>query len=434
MITSIARQSLLLINALVAAVWLPVILDTVLDLRTVRTIILHSPVSNQFLFIEYVPTWLRGSLTDEETMLMEHGMIHRTEDRTPVSRETFENALPFIYSEGMRLRGLVPVTINGQDYDLDALRRGKTILGISAADPSRARLAPALHALLDTRPDRVSLTFPEDRFRLRDKLEFVNADSNSPDPELSEVFNQALTQAGFNFPARNAFGRDMVLKPWDAGWFLLDAKGDLFNLRREHDRPLVRRVKLPEGCRVAHVQVQESRDKNVAALLVSDKREVMVIGFDMTIRGLHCPDYDPSRHDLKVVLDPVGETCVVDSASQATALWRPTGQTGPVANLNLGVPSGEPGPGQILSWLLAPVRLTLSPDNTVFVAPRLDTGGGWSLLGSLIWGMGGAARIGRKQGLRPVISALIWGSAGGVAGTLSACLWQLAKSGESDQR
>lgn len=123
----------------------------------------------------------------------------------------------------------------------------------------------------------------------------------------------------------------------------------------------------------------------------------------------------------------------MDSASQATALRRPTGQTGPVASLNPGVPSGEPGPGQILSWLLAPVRLTLSPDNTVFVAPRLDTGGGWSLLGSLIWGMGGAAWIGRKQGLQPAISTLIWGSAGGVAGTLSACLW-LAESGESDHR
>lgn len=424
MIATIARQGLLLVNVLAAAIWLPMIMDMVLDLRSVRTIILHSPVSSQFLYMEYVPSWLRDSLTDEEAGLMEHGMVHRTEDRTPISRETFENQLPFIYSEGMRLRGLLPVTMNGREFDLDALRQGKTILGVSPADLARVKLTPALHALLDARPDRVSLTFPEDRFRLRGGMEFVNADTNAPDPKLSEVFNQALGQAGFSFPARAAFGRDMILKPWDAGWFLLDAGGGLFNVRRMYDKPDVRRVALPPDTRVAHVQVQESRDRNVAALIVTEDDKVKLLLADMTVRALHCTGYDPSRHDLKAVLDPVGETCIYDDAGRITALRRPAGEQEPVTRLDLGVPSGGLGPGRIASWLLTPVRLDPTPESTVFVEPTLSVGGVWSLLGSLCWGVVGAVCAGRRRGHGQALSGLVWGALGGAAGALAAWLWR----------
>jgi len=424
MIATIARQGLLFVNVLVAAVWLPMVMNLVLDLRNVRSIILHSLVSSQFLFIEYVPYWLRDSLTDEQPEFREHGMVHRTEGRTPISRETFENQLPFIYSEGMRLRGLLPVTMNGREFDLDALRRGKTILGVTPADLTRPDLYPPLHALLDARPDRVSLTFPEDRFRLRGGLEFINADTNAPDQKLSEVFNQALAQAGFNFPARAAFGRDMILKPWDAGWFLLDARGGLFNVRRLHDKPDVRQVALPPDSRVAHVQAQESRDRNMAGLIVTADNEVLLLLADMTVRSLHCPGYDPHRHDLKVVLDPVGETCVFDDNSRATALRRPTGEQGPVTRLDLDVPSGGMGPGRIASWLLTPVRLDPTPESTVFVDPTLSVGGLWSLLGSLCWGVVGAVCAGRGRGQGQALSGLIWGALGGVAGALAAWIWR----------
>lgn len=424
MIATIARQGLLLVNVLAAAVWLPMIMGMVLDLRSVRTIILHSPVSSQFLYMEYVPSWLRDSLKDEEKRLTEHGMVHRTEDRTPISREAFEYQLPFIYSEGMRLRGLLPVTMNGREFDLDALRQGKTILGVSPADLARARLIPALHALLDARPDRVSLTFPEDRFRLRGGMEFVNADTNAPDPKLSEVFNQALGQAGFSFPARVAFGRDMILKPWDAGWFLLDAGGGLFNVRRMFDKPDVRRVALPPDTRVAHVQVQESRDRNVAALIVTEDDTVMLLMADMTVRALHCPGYDSARHNLKAVLDPVGETCIYDDARRITALRRPAGEQEPVTRLDLNVPSGGMGPGRIASWLLTPVRLDPTPESTVFVEPILSVGGVWSLLGSLCWGVVGAVCVGRRRGHGQALSGLVWGALGGAAGALAAWLWR----------
>lgn len=422
MLSAVSRQAILLLSVILAAVWVPLGLDTILDLRVVRTIILHSPVNHEFLFIEYVPDWLRDALSAEETALMEHGMIHRTENRTAISRETFENALPFIYAEGMRLRGLLPVTIDNQEFDVEALRQGKTILGITPADLTMSRLGPAVHALLDSRPDKVALTFPEDRFRLRGGLEFVNADTNAPDAALSERFNHELTQAGFVFPATAAFGRDMILKPWDAGWFVLDVRGNLFNLRRLRDHPEARRVDLPADCRVAHVQVQESKDKRVAALLIDEKNNVHLLGSDLTTRPLHCPGYDPRRHNLKVVLDPIGETCVFDDRVQATALYRPAGHDGPVSRLELAVPSASPGPGAMLSWFLAPVRLTPIPEDTVFVAPRVSTGGAWSLAGALAWGL--AAAIGtRRHGLRHTAAALVWGGLGGAAGALAVWLW-----------
>ncbi|MDQ7833489.1 MAG: DUF4857 domain-containing protein [Desulfovibrionaceae bacterium] len=424
-LTFLARQALLLVTCLCCAVWVPAALDALLDLRIVRSMVLFSPVAGDFLVQEYLPAWTQADLPPETAALLEHGMIHRRADGRALSRTDFENALPFLYAEGMRLRGLVPVTIGDTTYDLEALRRGKLILGLRPSEIAPRRNDPGLYALLDSRPDRVNLIFPEDRFRLRDRLEFVNADSNAPDKALTDAVNAALAREGFVFPATAAFGRDTIIKPWDAGWFLLDSQGGLFNLRRVRDAPLVRRVTLPGEARAVHVQVQETRDGGAAALAVGSRNEVFVLYADMSARQLACDGYDPARHWLKVILDPVSETCVFDDEATIGAVRRPSGQDGPLDRLSRKTPSRSGGPGRAAAWFLSPLRLTLLPEDTGFLAPRLSMGGGWSLFGMAVFGLvSAAATFGRVGGMLATVSALCWGALGGLAGACAAILWR----------
>ena len=389
MSVALARGALLALTGLLAAIWVPLGLDAILDLRVVRTIVLFSPVANDFVFREYLPPWQEAVLPAAATASLEHGLIHRSANGQAISREAFENALPFQYAESLRVRGLLPLTIQGRTFDADGLRQGRLILGIRPADVGAARLDTGLYALLDARPDRVNLVFPEDRFRLRGNLEFINADHNAPDTTMSRAVNAALAAAGFVFPVQAAYGRDTILKPWDAGWFLTDAAGSLFRLRRLYDQPLAEPVPLPAGTRTAHVQVQEDPGRQAAGLLVTTDGDVRLIGADLSLRPLPCQGYDPARHWLKVVIDPFGDTCVFDDAAVVTAVRRPAGGDASV-RASRAVPSAEPGPGAVLAWLIMPVRLTLAPETTSYIAPTVTWGRGWSVAGAGLWGLLGA--------------------------------------------
>ncbi len=421
--TTIARNAVLLLHCLLSAIWIPAALDAALDLRVVRGTILHSPVTGDFLIQEYLPAWQRDSLPPDQAALVEHGLIHRTQDGTVISRERFENALPFLYAEAMRVRGLLPVRVGEDSYDLEALRQGKLILGLRPSEVRPNRNDPGLYALLDSRPDRVNLVFPEDRFRLRGRLEFVNADVNAPDPVMTRAANAALDAAGFVFPASAAFGRDTIIKPWDAGWFFLDATGGLFNLRRVRDEFAAARVAFPAGVRAVHVQVQETRDGKVAGLVLGDKNDVFLLHSDLSVERLACDGYEPARHWLKVVIDPVSETCVYDDEASVTAIRRPCGQAGPVSRIERDVPSHAVGPGRAVSWMLAPLRLTLLPEDTGFVSPRLAVGGVWSLAGSLLWGLAAFALAARRTDPATAVTTLVWGALGGAAGAAAAIMW-----------
>jgi hypothetical protein len=415
------RLALALLTCLLAALWLPPALDAVLGLRTVRSVALFSPILGEFLFREYLPAWQEAGLAPPEAALLEHGLAHRTAAGQALSRTAFENALPFQYAESLRVRGLLPVTIQGRAWDAETLRQGRLILGIRPADVGPARLDPGLHALLDSRPDRVNLVFPEDRFRLRGRLEFVNADHNAPDPALSQAVNDALATAGFVFPATAAYGRDTILKPFDAGWFLTDAAGSLYRLRRVRDVPEATRLAMPAGEGVAHVQVQETAGGQALGLMVGTSGTVYLLGGDLGLRPLPCRGYDPARHWLKAVIDPYGDACLVDDAGTMAATFRPA-NGGPEVTAGREVPSARPGPGAVVSWLVCPLRLTLTPETTSFVAPALATGGLYSALGAGLWGAVAGFLAWRRGGYPAVPLAVAWGMAGGLCG-LTALLW-----------
>lgn len=418
---ALGRIALALVTCLVAAVWLPLGLDALLDLRCVRSIALFSPVAGQFLFREYLSPGQEAALPAAEAGLAEHGLMHRNASGKALSRTEFENALPFQYAESLRVRGLLPVTIQGRAFDAEALRQGRLILGIRPADVAGGRPDPGLYALLDSRPDRVTLVFPEDRFRLAGRLEFVNADHNAPDPALTEAVNAALAAAGFVFPATAAYGRDTLLKPFDAGWFLTDADGGLYQLRRVRDLPQVARVALPPGEGVAHVQVQEAAGGAALGLVVGTSGAVYLLGGDLGLRELPCRGYDPARHWLKAVIDPFGDACIVDEAAAIAAAYRPAGG-GPEIRAARAVPSAASGPGAMVSWLFCPLRLTLTPETSAYVAPTLALDGLWSALGAGLWAAVAGAFAWRRGGAAAVPLAAACGAAGGLCG-LAMLFW-----------
>ncbi len=227
-----------------------------------------------------VPTYIYSSLVhDFITMKMINKSINRFDNNgVKVSRRKFEQLAPLYYYRSLMYHGKMPDSINGVKLNIEKIKLNTIFTSIKPEDiqTSMILLAP----LIESKPDGPKLDMPKDFFRIADRMEFINCESNSVEERPSKVFTEALTKAGFTFPAKNFWGNPSTMKPYDDGYFILDSADNLFHLVKVHGKPIVYKIKMPEGIKPVFVSVTEMRLREFHAIVVTDKSEVYLISFD----------------------------------------------------------------------------------------------------------------------------------------------------------
>ena len=308
-----ARWSLLLLTVFLLAAWLPQLKELLFEYRFGKTHLFYSPVAKTFVY--------------KELLGEGHQFIYRDREGNDYSREEFESLIPFIYYKNMELWGKLPLELEGRSFDKAAIRAERQVLQLKPEELPGHAPRIQLFPLLESNPGRARLRFPENVFRPGDQLEFIDSDHNSPNPrhashdgdgdhvhptpELTATFTEALAKAGFRFPVEATFGRVSILKPFDAGYFLLDADGGLFHLIRVNAQPRVQAVPLPDGLAVRHVKVTENKRKETLGLLLDQEDQLYIIGYeDNRLTPLDLPDYVPDRMELKIIFNPLYRTAI----------------------------------------------------------------------------------------------------------------------------
>ena len=288
-----------------------------------KTKLFYSPVLGKCIYTEQI----RG--LDPEAAAKSEGhhadIVYKDASGVYYDRLAFEAALPFIYYRNMEMRGLMPITVEGKSFDRQAIEKARRVLELPATSLAGHRPEARCLPLIESNPGQVALLYPDDRFRATTQgLEFVNADTNTPDPRLTELFTAKLKEGGFVFPVRHVGGNFTTFKPYEGGIFLVDAKGTLFHLLRRNGAPLVTRVKLPEGVVPRHVLVSEARERQWLGMLLDTSGRIWLLRHDdMALIGLKVMDYKPDTMDFKVIFDPVFITAIFsDKARIHAAVFR----------------------------------------------------------------------------------------------------------------
>ncbi len=309
----LARWSLLLLTVFLLAVWLPQLKALLFEYRFGKTHLFYSPVAKTFVY--------------KELLGEGHQFIYRDREGKDYSREAFESLIPFIYYKNMELWGKLPLDLDGQRFDKDAIRAERFVLQLQPEELSNHTPRIQLFPLLESNPGRARLRFPENVFRPGDQLEFIDTDHNDPNPrhashnhdgdhahptpEFTKTFTTALAKAGFRFPVKATFGRVSILKPYDAGYFLLDSGGNLFQVLRVNGHPWIQAVPLPDGLEVRYIKVTENQHKEILGLLLDWNDRVHLLDYeDNRLIPLDLPDYVPDRMELKIIFNPLYRTAI----------------------------------------------------------------------------------------------------------------------------
>ncbi len=375
--------ALMVLSIAVCAVYLPLLYEKICFKRIGKTHLLFSPVTERFIYSEKIV----GPIPPEaaEKAVDHHIEIaYRDEDGRYYTRGEFERALPFIYYKNMALWGLLPIRLQGRVFDKSDIRNDRQVLELKPAAINGHRPITALWPLIESNPGQVRLVFPEDRFRMTaDAMEFINVDTNTVDAVLTRQFTAALTEKGFRFPARSVNGKFTILKPFNAGAFIVDAGYRVFHVKRVNGRPQVIRTPIDPALKTRHIKISENRRRAFYGLLLAENSNLYLLTCDnYTLIPLPLDSYDPDRMDFKLIINPLYRTAVIsdDRVIRAVAM---TPEYQPVRRFAHTMSRAAVTPAQSVYRALFPFRIVLDASDGTFMDVTVRWGGAVSLVGIL---------------------------------------------------
>jgi len=306
-----SASAFFLLALAVASVYLPELYDMAFFEPVEKTHLLYSPVSRRFVYTEKIV----GPIPPQSTAkAQDHhdNIAYRDEDGGWYTRVEFEKMLPTIYYKNMEIWGLLPLRLEGRVLDRESIERHRLVLELGAGEVSKRHPEIPLWPLLESNPKQARLVFPPNRFRMRDDaMEFVDADVNRVDEGMTSLFTGVLKARGFVFPARSVHGRFTVLKPFDEGVFIVDARYGVFHVKRVDGQPVVVKLPLPPSIHTRQIVVAENNQRKFYGLLLDEAGGMFLLSCDnYRTLPLHLEGYDPDRMDFKLLMNPLFYTAV----------------------------------------------------------------------------------------------------------------------------
>lgn len=367
MSAAISRYTFLLVAVVVMAIALPQLYDKVFAVKVARTQMFYSPVSETFVFREHFG---------------DHNFIYRDREGNEFDRKTFETLIPFIYYKNMDIWGLLPLKLDGRSFDAPTIKSNRQVFELKPRDIVDNRPSIDIYPLLESNPGRARLRFPEDVFRMSgDEAEFVNVDVNARDDDLTAAFTQALSQAGFRFPARLIAGKATILKPFDEGYFAVDDTGQVFHLKRVDGRPQVVRTPIPMDIDIRHIKVSENKRRAYYGSLLTRDGKLFLISYDgYRLVELPTDGYDPDTMSYKLLMNPLYKTAIFTNRQTVKAVAMDAAFR-PIDSYERAVPGTS---GMLYAKVakgLFPFAITLRDDNRSYLTWKLIWNGVVSLIG-----------------------------------------------------
>lgn len=178
----------------------------------------------------------------------------------------FDSLMPLLNYRQLMSDSRLPDSLKGKEITPPILRTATVNFRLNPSEVNRPDTI--LHILYEAMPKRVgTLEAPPDVFRLTNKIEFIDIETNSVDLKKSQTYQTALEKVGFTFPARWVSGNPQPRKPYEEGYFCLDTNGKLFHIKMVNNRAFIRDTKLDQVVDIAWFSIYESANKRFYGFL-----------------------------------------------------------------------------------------------------------------------------------------------------------------------
>ncbi len=289
----------------------------------------------------------------------------------------FDSLMPFLNYRQLISDGRLPDSICGTAITPPLLRSNSVVFRYSPKE--RRTPDKGLYVLFESMPKRVGLKMPEDVFRMKDKIEFIDVQTNTVNKEKSVIFAQALEKAGYAFPSQWTVGNPNPRKAYDEGYFSLDAEGRLYHIKMVNNRPFVRNSHLDKEIDIAWFSMYEAFNKRFYGFLFDKQGCVYIIE---SREGKYVPiqlDIDAINIDCDHVM--VMGNMLYWTVSVTTSQGRKYYglETSTLKKVAVHTIDRRPGKWDYVSKWLFPYYLVFQSPDSDYVYPRIHVTGWYGL-------------------------------------------------------
>jgi hypothetical protein len=289
-----SRYVLVLLGIMVTSIAVPDFFWTVFRKGATTPNVMYSQVLDDFIIVK------RG---EAGTIRVDPQGNHYTDKET-------EALLPMLFFRQLAADGNMPDSVKGVEMDHAVLSRNRGSYSFMPRNINTP--APLMWPLMEAKSGRVNLSMPRDFYRIKDRIEFVVAETNKVDQEKSKLFNDVLVAKGFAFPARLVAGIPTTLKSKDEGYFIKDNIGNLFHLKMIQGKPFVEKINIPDHINIIHIECVDMRTEEFYAYLYTDNNEVYVLMNEIYyLQKLPVEGFDRTKDRIRIRYDVFGKTISV---------------------------------------------------------------------------------------------------------------------------
>lgn len=309
------------------------------------------------------------------TILKDIGLIDYKNKKFPMedlkgnkyNTAQFDSLMPMLNYRQLMTDGKLPDSINEQKITPQLLRSKSVVYKYKPSDINTP--VNGLYILLETMPKRVGLEIPNDVFRLKNNIEFIDAQTNTLEVEKSRLFQQALDKEGFQYPAQWLIGNPNPRKPYDEGYFVLDANNQLFHMKMVNNRPYIKNTKIGEKIQASYFSMLEVADKRFYGFLFSKQGELFIIENDGANYKTVKLDIDPidMQKDEVILMGNMFDWTVSVVTPFAKKIYALDAET--LKRIGEHTIDRTPGRWDAVSKWTFPVSLTLEKSETSYIQP-----------------------------------------------------------------
>lgn len=285
----------------------------------------------------------------------------------------FDSLMPLFNFRQLMVDGRLPDSIDGIEITPPKLMAASVMYRYSP--PKFQTPDMGLYIMFESMPKRVGLELPDDVFRMKDKIEFIQNSTNSVNEKKSQLFQQALDKAGYTFPSQWVSGNMNPRKRYDEGYFSLDNRNQLFHIKMVNGRPFVRNTHIGDSIDIEGFTMNEAADKRFYGFMFDKSGLVYIIEGDegkyKAVR-LEIAPIDTKNDEMMIMGNLLYWNVAITSqeGKDVFALKTETLECIEKTHINR-----TPGKWDKVSEWLFPAYLTFEHNNTDYVYPRLTVTG-----------------------------------------------------------
>ncbi|MFI3262003.1 MAG: DUF4857 domain-containing protein [Rikenellaceae bacterium] len=336
------------------------------------------------------------------------------------STTEFDSLVPLLNYRQLMSDGRLPDSICGVSAEPRNLMLNSVVLRYEPKEMLKP--TTGIYAMLETMPTRVGLKQPTDLFRIHDKIEFIDAATNTIDYKKSELFQKEMLKRGYQFPTQLAKGDANTRKSYDEGYFCLDAKGDLYHVKMVNGRPFVKNTEASKEIDIAYFATYNPASKRFYGYMLSKQGEMFILESDeqggyRTLK-LDIGIVDIENEKVQIMGNILYWTISITNNNERRFVALRSDDLSSVASYTI---DREQNAWDAISKYVLPFSLSFEDENSEYIYPRISFAGVGALCVSIFLALL-SLFIWRREQLKTRIFSALLIAISGVAGLIAVAI------------